>query len=433
MSLRLPIVGLFVGLISNGIGVSAELVAAHKKAKGSRSVSPGPSTSQGPSLALPETATIVVSDKEKVRSASRSRLLRDCCKLFLPTFPCPLMAILTATKSEKSANYPADDEPPQYEEVVAEEDLLWDLDAAASNEETARSSTERGLSGDTTIPTLAASILAKCSRQSHGQTHLRHPVIIPQRRPGQNARGFIRAYAPSLEPHGISLDAFLTFLKNFDRAAAVSPVMNVVFLSEPTVGMTPKAACRITTPVLQTAVGAAMELQHHQRTWTFLDEVNAKVLRPRGLCALIVCYRQDGDRLVSAEQVDFNQLIQQRLQRQPGRRRDVSRRLHNGSTVANFEMPEAAPLVLPQLDQMAHSSGGEKAGKMKVMSKAMGDYYDRRAQAINVSSNCLSVIFRSSTNIQYAGISRPTIKRWTTRKTAIRLSLLRSKPPGQQR
>ncbi|KAL4972051.1 hypothetical protein BDW66DRAFT_155090 [Aspergillus desertorum] len=38
---------------------------------------------------------------------------------------------------------------------------------------------------------------------------LRLPVIIPQRRPGVRVRGFVRAYAPDLEPCGIDQDTFM--------------------------------------------------------------------------------------------------------------------------------------------------------------------------------------------------------------------------------
>jgi hypothetical protein len=47
------------------------------------------------------------------------------------------------------------------------------------------------------------------------------PVIIPQRRPGQKDRGFVRAYAPVLDTCGISQDVFVRFLKNFDQASKV--------------------------------------------------------------------------------------------------------------------------------------------------------------------------------------------------------------------
>lgn len=50
------------------------------------------------------------------------------------------------------------------------------------------------------------------------------PVIIPQRRPRNKDRGFVRAYAPVLDECGISQDVFLKFLKDWLAASQVSGV-----------------------------------------------------------------------------------------------------------------------------------------------------------------------------------------------------------------
>lgn len=48
------------------------------------------------------------------------------------------------------------------------------------------------------------------------------PVIIPQRRPRNKDRGFVRAYAPVLEDCGVSPDAFLKFQQDWLVASKVS-------------------------------------------------------------------------------------------------------------------------------------------------------------------------------------------------------------------
>jgi hypothetical protein len=48
------------------------------------------------------------------------------------------------------------------------------------------------------------------------------PVIVPQRRPRNKERGFVRAYAPVLEQCGISQDLFLKFLDDWAVASKVS-------------------------------------------------------------------------------------------------------------------------------------------------------------------------------------------------------------------
>lgn len=48
------------------------------------------------------------------------------------------------------------------------------------------------------------------------------PVIIPQRRPRNKSRGFIRAYAPVLNDCGITRVVFMDFLKSFHQASNAS-------------------------------------------------------------------------------------------------------------------------------------------------------------------------------------------------------------------
>lgn len=48
------------------------------------------------------------------------------------------------------------------------------------------------------------------------------PVIIPQRRPRNKDRGFVKAYAPVLDNCGVSQEVFLKFLKDWLAASKVS-------------------------------------------------------------------------------------------------------------------------------------------------------------------------------------------------------------------
>jgi hypothetical protein len=48
-------------------------------------------------------------------------------------------------------------------------------------------------------------------------SYLPYPVILPQRRPGNKTRGFVRAYAPVLQDVGIERDQFLTFIKELQK------------------------------------------------------------------------------------------------------------------------------------------------------------------------------------------------------------------------
>lgn len=52
------------------------------------------------------------------------------------------------------------------------------------------------------------------------------PVIIPQRRPRNKDRGFVRAYAPVLDNCGVSQEVFLKFLKDWLAASQVSSALS---------------------------------------------------------------------------------------------------------------------------------------------------------------------------------------------------------------
>lgn len=67
--------------------------------------------------------------------------------------------------------------------------------------------------GDITYPEPTAQVM--------NASKLQCPIVIPQRRPGSETRGFIRAYAPVLSDYGIDQETFWTFLKAFDKASQV--------------------------------------------------------------------------------------------------------------------------------------------------------------------------------------------------------------------
>lgn len=66
-------------------------------------------------------------------------------------------------------------------------------------------------------------------RSPYGKLTL--PVILPQRRPQDRSRGFIRAYAPELMSAGIDQAMFLDFLETFNVASQASPWMDAINLA----------------------------------------------------------------------------------------------------------------------------------------------------------------------------------------------------------
>jgi hypothetical protein len=67
--------------------------------------------------------------------------------------------------------------------------------------------------------------------QGYVQRGINLPVVLPQRRPKDRTRGFIRAYAPELESCGIDQAMFLDFLQTFSLASAASPWLNAINLA----------------------------------------------------------------------------------------------------------------------------------------------------------------------------------------------------------
>ena len=98
-----------------------------------------------------------------------------------------------------------------------------------------------------------------------GRARLTHPVILPQRRPKARSRGFIRAYAPVLEPCGIDQAMFLGFLDTFEKASQASPWLNTINLAGIGTMFIPGVAGFLTGAAIQLSVSVAMEVQARSR------------------------------------------------------------------------------------------------------------------------------------------------------------------------
>ena len=57
---------------------------------------------------------------------------------------------------------------------------------------------------------------------------LSKPVVIPQRRPGNKERGFVKAYAPDLDAFGIDQESFLAFIRAVNKAAQASKWLQAI-------------------------------------------------------------------------------------------------------------------------------------------------------------------------------------------------------------
>lgn len=89
-------------------------------------------------------------------------------------------------------------------------------------------------------------------------------VVIPQRRPSDRARGFVRAYAPDLLRCGIDQATFLRFIDGLNRSVACSAAVEAVGLAGEAVGAVPGSefvGAPIIGTALQVAAGAYKEVK----------------------------------------------------------------------------------------------------------------------------------------------------------------------------
>lgn len=104
--------------------------------------------------------------------------------------------------------------------------------------------------------------------QKHNQTpsfepagQLALPVVIPQRRPKDRSRGFIRAYAPVLQDVGIDQPTWLDFLDTLQKSSAADPWLNAInFASIGTMFM-PHVIGFAVSYAIQQATNIAIEMQ----------------------------------------------------------------------------------------------------------------------------------------------------------------------------
>lgn len=88
-------------------------------------------------------------------------------------------------------------------------------------------------------------------------------VVIPQRRPSDRARGFVRAYAPDLLRCGIDQATFLRFIDGLNRSVACNAAVEAVGLAGEAVGAVPGSefvGAPIIGTALQVAAGAYKEV-----------------------------------------------------------------------------------------------------------------------------------------------------------------------------
>lgn len=303
-------------------------------------------------------------------------------------------------KKDSKAQYAYEDDDAFYEDD--EED--WQLDEAIKR---SRSESPPGYEETATAEPIDDLVRDVMQTSPHSAiTKVRHPlpapVILPQRRPGNQKRGFVRAYAPDLANCGIDQETFLKFIKNFHKSSKASPLFDVVIVSSMIAGFAPSIIAMAVTTAVTVAATAGQQMQQRSRSNNFLDRMNEELFKPAGLYAMIMKYTpeeagQAGGMLarfgIGSQSVNLStsETIAKysrtpSSENQEQQKRSMSERMQNlrlasGTTHGSLELPAAAPLIFPDVDNAITNDGAEETfkGKAKDAQKFLAGYLDRRA------------------------------------------------------
>jgi hypothetical protein len=246
--------GRLVKLIGAGVGLASEAINARKaSSNSSRTDNAGEGSSRAPSHPVDEappeyvevpdhTADELIAAGKAVPADTKDPHLYD--------------------QDSKSPHNEADDD--SLSEEGDEEQ--WELDEAVSYPEPSDDAPAEdiGLLTDTFMRNHPPPEYTP-SETGLARGKLPCPVIIPQRRPRDKKRGFVRAYAPVLADCGIDQDTFLDFLKTFHASTKEDKWLHVVNIAAAGAGFVPNPIAMGVSIAVQVAVGVAMEVQRRQR------------------------------------------------------------------------------------------------------------------------------------------------------------------------
>ncbi|KAI0113518.1 hypothetical protein F4814DRAFT_422033 [Daldinia grandis] len=198
---------------------------------------------------------------------------------------------------------------------------------------------------------------------------LPYPIIIPQRRPGQRARGFIRAYAPDLIGCGIDEATFMGFLDELDKATASSPLVGVINIASNMAGFIPSAIGSTVGLAVQITAGVYQEMRSRKNQNAFLLKMNDELFQPRGLYCFIMAYNPESN----------NTLIQRDLNTGINTQADARSEFRSNDGVTGpIEFPASAELVFPALEDTSSDDEEGEGGTKRGVSKAVDGFNERK-------------------------------------------------------
>ncbi|PWN86779.1 hypothetical protein FA10DRAFT_263046 [Acaromyces ingoldii] len=242
-------------------------------------------------------------------------------------------------------------------------------------------------------------------RELREQPKLTHPVVVPQRRPGHKERGFVKAYAPALQEHDISQEAFFDFIKLVNQAVQQNKWLVAIQLAAVGTSFVPSNIALGVSVAVQFIAGAIAEAeakwrcvraylqiyesycadsQHNPRTNSFLDRINREYFRPRGLYCLLMSYDPIAmEQKESVEEVDAisRSMLPESSSESRSKLMDRAKRNLRNPVAATTEgegnLPSKAAALVYRDEQKSASPNGSDIKKVF----RLNNYLDRRAQA----------------------------------------------------
>jgi hypothetical protein len=245
--------------IAGGVGLASESIKAHKEGKAAEKEAMSRTTSE--------------------TSSSQGDVYQP------PSGPPPSQiqgqSSGVAYEQDSKSKFSDAKEPAEIEPESLEEE--WNLDDA--QDEVYHDSSEKPPGYDSLFATMSSTSDVKLvsegeledqflrnhpiPRELHNQPRpvgrLPLTVVLPQRRPKDRSRGFIRAYAPVLENCGIDQATWLSFLDTFQKSSAANPWLSALNMAQFATFALPTPIGLAVGYAISQITTAAIEIQSRER------------------------------------------------------------------------------------------------------------------------------------------------------------------------
>jgi hypothetical protein len=291
--------------------------------------------------------------------------------------------------AHNSGNIQQNNQNDSSSEESDNEDWVLDLDEAQALQTSTNFQPQQTSDGNFNMDIMLDSFVHQHPPPAYKSNGISMNVLLPQRRPKSQHKGFVRAYAPVLQESGINQEAWLEFLDGFEKSISKNSWFNVTngaimvagTAAALTMGISPVA--HMASMAIHTSIelGRRGALNYQQNR--YLDVMNDKFFKPRGLFCMVVKFHPSSDEIL--EETNIEQNITRSLQKRDGKNKWKGVISTSDMTFTNeLEIPDPAPLVFPEIDKMTTQ---QKENSVKRFGHLMQDYMDRRASATTNAAN----------------------------------------------